>query len=129
MSFFQAISVCFSKYVEFSGRARRAEYWYWVLFAVIASIILGTLDSVLFPKLRWEPLSTIFGVATFLPGLAVGVRRLHDIDRSGWWMLIVLIPLIGWIILIVWAIRQGGSGPNRFGFDPLEGEPAPPATP
>jgi uncharacterized membrane protein YhaH (DUF805 family) len=115
MSFGQAVSTCFSKYVTFGGRAGRPEYWYWVLFTVIAAIVLAIIDR----AMPFAVLQTAFEVATFLPSLAVFVRRLHDTDHSGWWWLIVLIPLIGLILLIVWLCRRGTNGPNRFGLAPV----------
>jgi uncharacterized membrane protein YhaH (DUF805 family) len=64
-------------------------------------------------------ISSLFGLAVFLPGLAVAIRRLHDLDRTGWWILLSLIPIVGWIILIIWDCTKGTNGPNRFGPDPL----------
>jgi uncharacterized membrane protein YhaH (DUF805 family) len=114
MSFGQAISTVFSKYVTFGGRAGRSEYWYWALFTVVAAVVLTIIDL----ALPYGVLGLAFDVATFLPSLAVMIRRLHDTDRSGWWWLMVLIPLIGWIVLIVWLCRRGTYGPNRFGLAP-----------
>jgi len=114
MSFGQAISTCFSRYVMFSGRAARPEYWYWVLFAVLASLVLAIVDH----ALSFGLLRIIFFLATFLPGLAVLFRRLHDIDRSAWWWLVGLIPVIGAILLIVWLCQPGTPGANRFGPAP-----------
>lgn len=119
MTFPQAIGICFSKYVDFSGRARRTEYWYWVLFTVLLSACMSILDVVIFPRDEWGPLYTVANVATFLPSIAVCARRLHDIDRSGWWQLLWLIPVVGWIVLLVWAVQKSDSGPNRFGDSPL----------
>ena len=115
MNFGQAISAGFSNYVKFSGRAIRSEYWYWVLFTVLGSIAAGIIDAVLGMSI----IDGLFGLATILPSIAVAVRRLHDLDRSGWWILIGLIPIIGWIILIIWYCSRGTVGPNRFGPDPL----------
>jgi uncharacterized membrane protein YhaH (DUF805 family) len=114
MSFGQAVSTCFSKYATFAGRARRPEYWYWVLFGVVASIVLAIIDL----ALPFNVLTLAFDVATLLPGLAVLIRRLHDTDHSGWWWLIGLIPVIGWILLLVWVCTRGTDGPNRFGPAP-----------
>jgi uncharacterized membrane protein YhaH (DUF805 family) len=114
MSFGQAVGTCFSNYATFSGRATRPEYWYWVLFSIVASVVLAIIDL----ALPYNVLQLAFDVATLLPGLAVLIRRLHDVDRSGWWWLIVLIPIIGWILLIVWACTRGTDGPNRFGPPP-----------
>lgn len=119
MNFWQAVSSVFRRYAEFSGRSCRSEYWYFTLFSFIVSTSLAMLDRAIFPHYPWSPLQAIYGVAVLLPTLAVGIRRLHDIDRSGWWLLIWLIPIVGWIILIVWACRKGSDGDNRFGPDPL----------
>ena len=117
MNFGQAISSGFSNYVQFSGRAIRSEYWYWVLFTVIGSIVAGIIDAVL----GITVIDPLFGLATILPSIAVAIRRLHDLDRTGWWIFIGLIPLIGWIILIIWYCSRGTVGSNRFGPDPLGG--------
>lgn len=118
MGFFEAITSVLRQYVGFSGRAPRSEYWYWVLFALIVSVCLSLLDRSLFPDMQQSPLASIFSLLTFLPALAVAVRRLHDIDRTGWWVLISL-TVIGIILLIVWFCMRGTQGPNRFGNDPL----------
>jgi uncharacterized membrane protein YhaH (DUF805 family) len=115
MGFGQAISAGFSNYVNFSGRACRSEYWYWVLFVILADIVAGIIDYLL----GMQIVSSLFGLVTLLPGIAVSIRRLHDLDRTGWWILLALIPLIGWIILLIWYITKGIEGPNRFGPDPL----------
>ena len=91
MDFQTSVRTCFQKYVTFSGRAIRSEYWWFSLFLILASIVLGVVDSVLF---GWEsmfsPLGDLFSLATILPSLAVTSRRLHDIDKSAWWMLLIL---------------------------------------
>jgi uncharacterized membrane protein YhaH (DUF805 family) len=115
MNFVQAISSGFSNYVKFSDRAIRSEYWYWVLFSVIGVLITAIIDGALGITVAYP----LFGLATFLPSLAVAVRRLHDIDRTSWWILLVLIPLVGAIVLIIWHCTKGTAGPNRFGPDPL----------
>lgn len=119
MTFFEAIAAVIRRYAEFAGRSRRAEYWFWTLFTMVAGLCLTILDLVMFPYHEWGPLSSLFSIAFFVPGLAVSVRRLHDIDRSGWWLLIGLVPLIGLILLIIWFTRKGTTGDNRFGPDPL----------
>ncbi len=112
MNFGEAISSGFSNYVNFSGRAARSEYWFWVLFTIIAEIVTGIVDVLLGITL----VTTLFVLVTLLPGVAVAVRRLHDLDRTGWWLLLVFIPLVGAIVLIVWFCTIGY---NRFGPDPL----------
>jgi uncharacterized membrane protein YhaH (DUF805 family) len=123
MGFTEAITSGFRNYVNFSGRAVRSEFWYWVLFAILASIVAGLIDLALFGVEGSSPINSLVGLALFLPGLAVSVRRLHDLDRSGWWILLGLIPLVGIIILIVWYCQRGTVGVNRFGPDPLGGRP------
>jgi uncharacterized membrane protein YhaH (DUF805 family) len=117
MGFTEAISSGFRNYVNFSGRALRSEFWYWVLFAIIVSVVAKVIDLVLFPSSDISPINSLVGLALFLPGLGVSVRRLHDIDRTGWWILLVLIPLIGAIILIIWYCQKGTPGANRFGAE------------
>jgi uncharacterized membrane protein YhaH (DUF805 family) len=114
MSFVDAIKSGFSNYVTFGGRAIRSEYWYWVLFIILAEIVTSIID---YGILGYQITTSLFGLAVFLPGLAVSIRRLHDLDRTGWWIFIVLIPLIGAILLIVWYCSRGTVGPNRFGPD------------
>jgi len=118
MTFSEAISSGFRNYVGFSGRASRSEFWYWILFTVLVSIAATIIDLVVLSS-DTSVLSTIWSLATFLPSLAIGVRRLHDTDRSGWWWLIAFIPLIGIIVLIVFWCFEGTRGSNRFGPDPL----------
>jgi len=109
------------KYATFSGRSRRKEYWYFFLCYVLLSILLAAFDVMLGvhdEKSGVGLLSGTFALATLLPAIAVGARRLHDIGRTGWWLLIGLVPLIGGIILFIFAVRDGDSGPNAYGPDP-----------
>jgi uncharacterized membrane protein YhaH (DUF805 family) len=111
------------KYAVFSGRSRRMEYWYFVLFNIIVSIVLGAIDGLLGTLgsgMGAGLLSGIYGLAILIPSLAVTVRRLHDIDRTGWWILIALVPLIGTIVLLVFALLEGTPGTNRYGPNPKE---------
>ncbi len=132
MTFTTAIKTCFGKYATFSGRAPRSEYWWFVVFLWLGSILSSLVDSVLFGTVTMGPgtfmaysdtayLSATFSLATIIPTLAVAVRRLHDTDRSGWWLLVGLIPMIGMIVLIVFFATEGTRGDNRFGPDPLAG--------
>jgi uncharacterized membrane protein YhaH (DUF805 family) len=114
MGFGEAINTCFAKYATFSGRAARPEYWYWVLFTGISGIVLGIIQFAVW-HLGGQILNLLFDVAIVIPSIAVGVRRLHDLDRSGWWLLLALVPLVGAIILIVWMCTRGTHGANRFG--------------
>jgi Predicted membrane protein len=118
MNFSTAVSTCFSKYATFSGRAPRAEYWWWVLFGLICNVVFGIADTMIFGLDNGALLAPVVSVILALPGLAVTVRRLHDITRSGWWVFIVFIPLIGAIMLILWLIREGDAGENEFGPNP-----------
>jgi uncharacterized membrane protein YhaH (DUF805 family) len=112
-------------YANFDGRARRKEYWYFILFNTIFAILAVILDNVLgLPNVTegFSPLYSIYWLATLVPGLAVTVRRLHDTGRSGWYFLVALIPLIGGIWLLVMTIMDGDRYTNQYGPDPKEAE-------
>lgn len=125
MDFATAVRTCFSKYATFTGRARRAEFWWFALFNFLANFVLNIIDSVVFGFGHGmmgggaQPLSGLYSLAVLLPSLAVGARRLHDTGRSGWWQLLVFIPLIGIIVLIWWYATAGDDGPNDYGPDPI----------
>ncbi len=121
MDFFGAVRICFNKYVNFGGRASRSEFWLFVLFVVLGGLILGVIDGVVGIE-QGDPVSlgNAFGLLTFLPGLAVAVRRLHDTNRSGWWYLISF-TIIGYIPLLYWWCVRGEEGENRFGLEPHAG--------
>ena len=104
MTFGESIKTCFSKYADCSGRASRSEYWWWFLFLVLGTIAASIVS---------DTVSALFSLATVVPSLAVGCRRLHDIDKSGWFQLLNLVPVIGWIIVVYWAVQEGKE-PNRF---------------
>ena len=106
----------FKKYAVFTGRARRAEYWYFSLFITLISMTLNVAGKVVDDS--FYVIDNILYLIIFIPGLAVGVRRLHDIGKSGWWMLLVLLPIIGWIWLIVLAVIDSTSGTNEYGPNP-----------
>ena len=109
------------KYADFSGRARRAEYWWFYLLVIIGYVVATIVDSLLGLDQTVGPYGTttlVLLLAMLLPSIAAGVRRLHDTDRSGWWMLIALIPLVGAIVLLVFFVLEGTQGENRFGPDP-----------
>jgi uncharacterized membrane protein YhaH (DUF805 family) len=118
MNFGQAIKTCLNKYATFSGRATRSEYWYFFLFLVIVNIVASVLDSTIFGDM--PVLYLIATLALLVPSIAAGVRRLHDTDKSGWWLLVGLIPVIGTIVLIVFFCQRGSVGTNQFGPDPLQ---------
>ena len=107
-------------YAGFSGRSGRAEFWWYALAIFIVQVIAQTIDAMV---MGGEPgslgfISGAISLLTFIPGLAVGFRRLHDTDRSAWWLLICLIPLVGIIVLIVFWASAGTPGPNKFGAGP-----------
>ncbi|SEQ63106.1 Uncharacterized membrane protein YhaH, DUF805 family [Loktanella sp. DSM 29012] len=106
----------FARYFDFKGRSNRGEFWWFMLDSIIIGIVLGIVDAALFGEVGQEfgVLGNIWSLAVFIPTIALTARRLHDIDKSGWWQLLLLLPVIGWIILIVWWCRVP-DGPNRFG--------------
>lgn len=111
----------FRKYAVFSGRARRKEYWFFVLFNLLASLLLGVVDGAVGTynaSSGYGLLSGVYILATFLPGLAVTVRRYHDINRSGWWALIWFVPLVGLIVHIVFTVKDSKPGANQYGPNP-----------
>ncbi len=119
-----AVRSVLSKYATFSGRASRAEYWWWILAVILLSLVLGAIDgAVIAPLLGFEtfdedagqPLSLIAGLVLLLPGISVSVRRLHDIGRSGWWLLLVLVPVIGALVLLFFYVQAGDPEANEYG--------------
>jgi uncharacterized membrane protein YhaH (DUF805 family) len=122
MGFGEAIASVLKNYINFSGRAPRSEYWFWTLFLLIIGIVAAVIDAVAFPGSSGGdgPVSLIVTLGLLLPNISVSIRRLHDIDRTGWWALLAL-TIIGIILLIIWACMKGNEGPNRFGPDPLSG--------
>ena len=138
MGFREAVASVFRQYAEFNGRARRSEYWYFVLFNgliyaamfAVSSLILtagvsgrtmSSMSSALSGMSLLYVLYGIYSLATIIPGLALCCRRLHDIGRPGSYMLFVLIPFVGWIFVLIWVLQEGDHGPNRFGPDPKNG--------
>ena len=114
------------KYAVFNGRARRKEYWFFYLFYIIFAIVFIFIDGVtgtLNEKVGMGVLSGIFVLAMLIPGIAVAIRRLHDTGRSGWWILLSLIPLIGGLWLLVLMVLDGTQGQNQYGPDPKETTP------
>lgn len=122
----------YRRYFDFLGRSRRREYWMFVLFTVIVNVVLegvfgtrtgssgpaGVNFAVSIQGGVGGVISSLFALASFIPSLAVSIRRLHDQDRSGWLLLLVLIPFLGWFALLVLMCLEGTRGPNRFGSDP-----------
>lgn len=126
-----AVRTCFRKYADISGRARRSEFWWFALFTFGVSVILSFVDNLFFGWGRGMmmqgggPLSGIFSLIMLLPSICVAGRRLHDIGRSAWWILLWLVPVVGWLVLIWWYVQPGEVGPNEYGPDPLAGEHVP----
>jgi uncharacterized membrane protein YhaH (DUF805 family) len=114
MTFGEAIRSGFDHYVKFDGRASRRAFWWWALFVLLVDIAANLIDLAIGAPI----FSAIVGLGLLLPNLSVSIRRLHDTNRSGWWILIGLIPLIGWIVLLVFYLQQGDAGENRFGPPP-----------
>ena len=118
---------CFRQYFDFKGRARRKEYWMFTLFCVIFQIIVIELAArgigmLIGSYYFYVALSTLFAILIFIPSLSVEVRRLHDIGCSGWWMLLLLLPIIGWIALFVLSVLDSQKGQNKWGANPKEDE-------
>lgn len=105
MSFTQAITTCFQKYATFSGRATRSEFWWFALFTLLASVVASMFG---------ELLNSLVTLALFVPSIAVGARRLHDIGKTGWLQLLWIIPVIGWALLIYWTVQPSGPA-NEYG--------------
>ena len=120
MTLSEAVKMSLATYASFGGRARRSEYWYFTLFHWLVILLAGVVSYLVMlaiPALAIILYSiVIFG--TLLPHLAVSVRRLHDVNRTGWWYLLWCVPLLGVIVLFVWFCTDGTRGPNRFGADP-----------
>ena len=108
------------KYAEFDGRSRRKEYWMYTLFTLLIYIVLTIVDVSLFKADfgGFGVLGGVYSLATLIPGLAVTVRRLHDTNKSGWWILIAFLPLVGALVLLVFTVTEGDRGRNNFGDDP-----------
>jgi uncharacterized membrane protein YhaH (DUF805 family) len=123
----------YRRYFEFGGRSRRKEYWMFALFMILVALVISVLfgtgtaqrtDGMFAYSRELTPtgniIQGIFSLASLIPGLAVAVRRLHDTGRSAWWLLLLLVPFVGWIVLIVFYCLEGDRGPNRFGSDPKD---------
>ena len=130
MGFGKAVTTCLGKFFTFAGRAPRSEYWYFYLFfliCIIAAVVIdGMLNTIILDEngeFAGGMLMVLTILALFIPQLAVTVRRLHDLDRSGWWWWLGLVPLVGGIILLVWFCMRGTEGNNRFGPNPLNPVP------
>ena len=114
MNFSQSISHCFSNYFNFNGRSSRSEFWWFELFAISLSVLGSVWDASMGDTSGNGMMYWLFTAATFFPVIAVGARRLHDVNKSGWWLLITF-TVIGLIPLIYWACKKGDESENRFG--------------
>jgi uncharacterized membrane protein YhaH (DUF805 family) len=126
MDFKTAVRTCLSKYATFSGRAGRSEYWWFVLFLLLAGMAVAVVDAALF-GLMGQPIAALWSLAMILPTLAAGTRRLHDTGRSGWFQLVAFIPAVGWLILLYFYVSNGAAGPNAYG--PANGQTGPASAP
>ena len=119
-----AIKLGFQRYIDFTGRSTRAEFWWWLLFLVVANIALLVADGLTSNSSTFGPiggqLQGLFILATLIPSVAVAVRRLHDINRTAWWLLLCLVLVIGWVVLLVWTNNRGNNGTNKYGRDPRQ---------
>ncbi|MDR1730452.1 MAG: DUF805 domain-containing protein [Prevotellaceae bacterium] len=106
------------QYADFEGRARRKEFWMFTLFYCIFNVVAGIIDGLL--GFRVGIFGGILALGLLIPSLAVSVRRLHDIGKSGWWLFLLLIPVIGWIIIFVWDCQDSQPGENQYGPNPKE---------
>jgi uncharacterized membrane protein YhaH (DUF805 family) len=122
MTFGEAVKSGFDHYTKFDGRAGRPAFWWWFLFGILVSIGASIIDAIIG---TWGVVSGLAALALLLPNLSVAIRRLHDTDHTGWWVLIGLIPIIGFIVLLIFYLREGDAGENRYGPPPTEGVPAP----
>lgn len=116
VSFSQAVRMAFDSYCRFQGRSSRSEYWWWVLFVAILSFCIGIIESILgFSMTAVQTTSGILSLVLLLPGLGLSVRRLHDINKSGWWILLGLIPVVGAIVIIIWFAQNSQMQDNQYG--------------
>lgn len=124
VTFVQAIELFFKNYLNFSGRSCISAFWWWVLASFLIGLGLSIADTVFFDTVFENngPLYSAWSLVTLIPGLAIGVRRLHDVNKSGWWLLLIF-TIIGIIPLIIWWASRGHAGANRFGDDLEAGLP------
>ena len=107
------------KYAKFEGRANRTQYWYFVLTQFLAFFILELLCVIPFVNIIAFLALLVLGLGLIVPGIAVAVRRLHDTNRSGWWLLLIFVPNVGPIVLLVWMCSEGTKGANKYGDEPV----------
>lgn len=121
MSFADAVRSVLTQYANFTGRARRSEYWWYALATAVVYFVLGIVAA----AIHTSVLTYLVALALFVPTLAVSVRRLHDTGRSGWWVLVDLVPLVGWIVLLVFFVQDSQPGANAYGPSPKEADVVP----
>jgi uncharacterized membrane protein YhaH (DUF805 family) len=115
MSFSEAVKDGFDHYTNFQGRASKPAFWWWILFGIIVSVAVSIIDNIIGTAV----LSYLVSLGLLLPGLSVAIRRLHDTGRSGWWILIGLIPLIGFIVLLIFYLEKSDPADNEYGSPPV----------
>lgn len=133
MNFIEAVQTAFAKYFDFTGRASRAEFWYFIIFALVAGNLITVLEGVLLHagdlpeagplfavgiSIFLGPIASTFAALMLVPWLSVSVRRLHDIGRSGFWIYFGFIPPIGWLFMLIWLTREGDLSENTYGANP-----------
>lgn len=116
-TFLGALKDGFARYVDFKSRSTRSQFWWWTLWSLIIDVVTGFIDGDLWTG-NFGPVNLLVSVAIFLPSLAVGIRRLHDTGRSGWWYLLIFLPIIGWIILLVFFCTKTQEQANQWGLPP-----------
>jgi uncharacterized membrane protein YhaH (DUF805 family) len=121
MTFSEAVKDGFDHYTKFDGRASRPAYWWWFLFGILVGIAANIIDAIIG---SFGIISGLAGLALLLPGLSVSIRRFHDINRSGWWILIFIVPIVGFVLWLIWFTREGDPGENQYGPPPAESAPA-----
>jgi uncharacterized membrane protein YhaH (DUF805 family) len=120
MGFTEAITHVFQHYADFKGRARRSEYWYFALFCFLVSFGVKIVSGVLDNQNIYLGFAVVWTLATFLPGLGVLIRRLHDVGYSGWRWLVLFVPIIGGLIMLFWLVKDSQPGRNDYGDNPKE---------
>lgn len=115
MGFKDAIATALARYTEINGRASRREYWFFALFVATASLATLGMDLGIWRSVDFTPCNALLAFLTIVPSLAVSVRRLHDIGRSGWWLLLIFLPLVGGVMLVYWTCLRGDRLPNAYG--------------
>ncbi len=123
LSFQEAIKTCFRQYAQFRGRAPRSEYWWWALFVFLVMLASQIIDGLVIAPLLGlpvastadgTPLSSILGLALLIPNISVAVRRLHDVNRSGFWLFIILVPILGFLLLLYWYLQPSYPGQTKY---------------